>query len=115
MMRITELYLYPVKSCRGISVSSVHVGRRGPTGDRRFMVVDDAGEFITQRQEPRLALVDATFAEDRLAKYERSKLPRAHPSSRPTSNGRRASSICPTSPSARLIPSTAGPETSSLS
>ncbi|RLB50335.1 MAG: MOSC domain-containing protein [Deltaproteobacteria bacterium] len=79
-MRITELYLYPVKSCRGIAVSSVRVGRRGPAGDRRFMVVDRAGEFITQRQEPRLALVDAAFAGDRLVLstgHEEITVPRA--------------------------------------
>lgn len=58
MIRVTALHLYPVKSCRGVSVDAVELDRRGPAGDRRWMVVDEDGRFVSQRDEPRLALVD---------------------------------------------------------
>ena len=53
-MRIESLHIYPVKSCRGLSVSALELDSRGPVGDRRWMVVDAAGHFVTQREEPRL-------------------------------------------------------------
>lgn len=65
-MQITELHIYPVKSCRGLSVSSMDIGRRGPAGDRRFMVVDAAGRFISQRTEARLSQVATALDGDRL-------------------------------------------------
>ncbi len=57
-MRVLSLHLYPVKSCRGLSLTRARVGRRGLDLDRRWMVVDEAGTFLTQRDLPRLALVD---------------------------------------------------------
>jgi uncharacterized protein YcbX len=46
-----------VKSCGGFSPSEWEVDRFGLRYDRRWMVVDLAGQFITQREEPRLALI----------------------------------------------------------
>jgi len=57
MIRVTELHVYPVKACRGVPVSSAEVLERGFAGDRRWMIVDAGGVFVTQRTEPRLALV----------------------------------------------------------
>jgi uncharacterized protein len=54
---ISALYVYPVKSCRGIRVERAEVGRRGFVWDRRWMVVDASGRFITQREEPLLCRV----------------------------------------------------------
>jgi uncharacterized protein YcbX len=58
---VSGLYVYPVKACRGIRVSSVEVAARGFAGDRRWMIVDAAGQFITQRQVPELCLVDTAL------------------------------------------------------
>src|SRR6202042_2850666 len=58
---VGSLFVYPVKSCRGIAVDEAEVGRRGFRHDRRWMIVDAAGEFVTQRTEPRLALVDVAI------------------------------------------------------
>jgi uncharacterized protein YcbX len=66
MISITEIFYYPVKSCRGISVDAAELSARGITGDREFMLVDDAGVFLTQREEPGLALIDVDCAEDNL-------------------------------------------------
>lgn len=54
---ISALYVYPVKSCRGIEVERAEVGRRGFVADRRWMIVDPDGRFISQREEPALCRV----------------------------------------------------------
>ncbi|MBE0485117.1 MOSC N-terminal beta barrel domain-containing protein [Marinobacter sp.] len=56
-MRVQSLYLYPVKSLAGIEVSSFNLDEFGPAGDRRWMLVNDGGEFVTQRQLPMLATI----------------------------------------------------------
>jgi uncharacterized protein YcbX len=61
MIRVAELHIYPVKACRGMRVSSARVVERGFAGDRRWMIVDARGMFVTQRTERRLALVSAMF------------------------------------------------------
>jgi uncharacterized protein len=54
---ITSLTVYPIKSCRGTSVEQWELDQFGLRYDRRFMVVDRSGQFMTQRHFPRLALV----------------------------------------------------------
>ena len=61
-MRVTGLFLYPVKSCRGLSVPSAAADDHGFVGDRRFMVVNEAdGLFLTQRSHPRMALIETSL------------------------------------------------------
>lgn len=55
--RIARLFVYPVKSCAGIEVSEALLTETGLDLDRAWMVVDGQGEFISQREQPRLALV----------------------------------------------------------
>jgi len=55
--RIAALYTYPIKSCGGITSDTLRFDELGPLDDRRWMLVDDAGEFLTQREVPALALV----------------------------------------------------------
>ena len=62
--RISALYVYPVKACSGIRVDSARVVARGFERDRRYMIVDSTGAFVTQREVPELALVKTAF-EDR--------------------------------------------------
>jgi uncharacterized protein YcbX len=61
MATVTSLSVYPVKSCRGIEVAEARIGERGleaqGLGDRQWAVVDPDGATLTQREEPRLALV----------------------------------------------------------
>ena len=54
---LTEINIYPVKSLRGISLKEVEVEDRGLKFDRRWMLVDQYGEFITQRLNSKLALL----------------------------------------------------------
>jgi uncharacterized protein YcbX len=62
-VHVSALHLHPVKSLRGCAVESVVIDRRGIAGDRRFLVTDPAGRFLTQRTLPRMALV-ATRLDD---------------------------------------------------
>ena len=55
--RIARLFVYPVKSCAGIEVQEALLTETGFDLDRAWMVVDHAGEFVTQRELPRMALV----------------------------------------------------------
>lgn len=61
---IASLYLHPVKSCAGIAVDEALLIETGLQLDRAWMVVDDAGTMITQRDTPRLALVRITLRGD---------------------------------------------------
>lgn len=56
-MLVSGLFRYPVKSCRGHPVSAAEVEPWGLTGDRRWMVVDPAGEVVTARVANRLVLI----------------------------------------------------------
>lgn len=54
---ISRLYVYPVKSCAGVAVQQAILTETGLEFDRAWMVVDSKGEFLTQRELPRMALV----------------------------------------------------------
>lgn len=55
--RIARLFVYPVKSCAGVELREAQLTETGLDLDRAWMVVDEAGEFVTQRELPRMALV----------------------------------------------------------
>ena len=61
---VAGLGLYPVKSLRGLSVDAARLRPWGFEGDRRWMVVDPEGRFVTQRSTPAMSLVHATHRED---------------------------------------------------
>ncbi len=54
---IRDLYVYPLKSGAGIRVDEVTLDRMGVSGDRRWMVVDETGTFVSQRTQPRMSLI----------------------------------------------------------
>jgi uncharacterized protein YcbX len=55
--RIARLFVYPVKSCAGIEVQEAILTETGLEFDRAWMVVDEQGEFVSQRELPRMALI----------------------------------------------------------
>ena len=65
-MLVTELNIYPVKSTRRISLDESEVLPRGLPWDRRWMLVDATGRFITARQQPRLATVQTALLDGEL-------------------------------------------------
>ncbi|MEK7615303.1 MAG: MOSC N-terminal beta barrel domain-containing protein [Patescibacteria group bacterium] len=56
-MRVSELWVYPVKSCRGVRVVEAKVGPTGFQYDREWMIVDEKGLFVSQRKDPILATI----------------------------------------------------------
>ena len=66
MPRVSALYVYPVKSCGAIALDSAHVEPRGLQFDRRFMLIDGNGRFLTQRQLPAMALLKTSIESDEL-------------------------------------------------
>ena len=54
---ISALYVYPIKSCAGVQVQEAIMTETGLEFDRAWMVVDSEGEFLTQRELPRMALI----------------------------------------------------------
>ncbi len=63
MITISELFIYPIKSCAGTSVESFVLDRFGPQHDRRWMLVDEQGVLITQREVARMALITPTLTD----------------------------------------------------
>jgi len=61
--QITGLYLYPVKSMKGIAVDEATLTAKGLQHDRLWMVVRPDGRFVTQRGLPRLARVHTRLEE----------------------------------------------------
>ena len=57
-VQLTDLWRYPVKSCRGEQLTQATVEPWGLAGDRRWMVVDEAGDPLTAREHPRMLLVE---------------------------------------------------------
>ncbi len=58
---IAGLYCYPVKSCRGFALREARLDAYGLEHDREWMVVDAEGRFLTQRERPRMALIEAAL------------------------------------------------------
>ncbi|GES49952.1 MULTISPECIES: MOSC domain-containing protein [Rhizobium] len=57
-MRVSDLFIYPLKSARGIAIPSAAIDAFGLADDRRAMLVDPSGNFITQRELQALARID---------------------------------------------------------
>ena len=55
---LSQLNIYPLKSASGISLDNAFMEQRGLAHDRRWMVVDDSGQFMTQRTCPSMALIN---------------------------------------------------------
>lgn len=66
-IRVADLFVYPVKSCGGSAVESAEVDAFGIRNDRRWMVVDGNGRFLTQRTVPLLATIRAGLSDGRLS------------------------------------------------
>lgn len=66
MAVLSRLFFYPIKSARGIEVTSARASALGLEGDRRFMFVDEHGLFVTQRDHPALARMVPSFDADHL-------------------------------------------------
>ncbi|KAL0321457.1 UNVERIFIED_CONTAM: Mitochondrial amidoxime reducing component 2 [Sesamum radiatum] len=66
---VKAIWVYPIKSCRGISIPQAPISPTGFRWDRQWLVVNSKGRAYTQRNEPKLALVgvelpNEAFSED---------------------------------------------------
>jgi uncharacterized protein YcbX len=55
-VRLSEIWIYPIKSLGGINLQQAQVMEKGLQYDRRWMLIDEDGNFMTQRKLPELAL-----------------------------------------------------------
>lgn len=55
--RIAQLFVYPVKSCAGVALQEAVLTDTGLDLDRAWMVVDAQGHFVSQREQPRMVLI----------------------------------------------------------
>jgi uncharacterized protein YcbX len=65
-LAVSALFRYPIKSCAGIAVDGAEVAARGLVHDRRWMVVDEAGRFVTQRERPEMSQIRPQLDGDEL-------------------------------------------------
>lgn len=65
-MKVNSIHIYPIKSLGGVSLQSSSVHWRGLEFDRRWMLVDKDGKFITQRKYPKLTLFSIKVFDDHL-------------------------------------------------
>lgn len=63
---ISQLFIYPVKSCAGIALDTSQLKRTGLAFDREWVIVDQNGQFITQRQAPHMAWITPALSQDSL-------------------------------------------------
>ncbi len=70
-MFLSALYIYPIKSLGGIAVDEAVVEPKGLRYDRRFMLVEPNGKFITQRSHPIMALIDVRIDGETLLVWHR--------------------------------------------
>lgn len=61
MLQVSSLYIYPIKSLGGFSVDQALVTDRGLQYDRRWMLVDAQGNFLSQRSIPQMALLQTAI------------------------------------------------------
>jgi uncharacterized protein len=79
-VRLASIHVYPVKGARGIALDASDVLRTGLRHDRRFMLVDGDGAFMTQREHPKLALVDVALGVEAITIGGEIEVPLALPS-----------------------------------
>lgn len=65
-VEVKSLHVYPIKSCAVVDVQESAVTMTGLEHDRTYMLVDDQGNYLSQRQIPEMALVVPTIGETAL-------------------------------------------------
>jgi uncharacterized protein YcbX len=65
-LKLTQIWIYPIKSLGGINLQSAKVMGKGLQYDRRWMLVDNTGTCMTQRVFPKMALFKLSIEKDHL-------------------------------------------------
>jgi uncharacterized protein YcbX len=64
--KLSGVYVYPVKSMRGVSLQTGKLDAAGLSGDRLLMIMNKSGKRVTQLTCPRMAAIKATFVDHEL-------------------------------------------------
>jgi len=64
MIQVTDIYIYPVKSLKGIPLKEAETGSRGFKHDREWMITDSDYQFLTQREIEAMATITVSIAKD---------------------------------------------------
>ena len=92
--RITEIWIYPIKSLAGIRLEKSNVNPKGLQYDRRWMLVDNEGRFLTQREHPEMALFKSSIDTEHITIHKvQSKIEGLSPSIRINLNGEVSGSV----------------------
>lgn len=70
---LSEIWIYPIKSLGGIRLQEALLTERGLQYDRRWMLLDEQGQFMTQRQIPAMALLEVSLHANHLEVRHRKK------------------------------------------
>ena len=65
-MKLESLWTYPVKSCAGVQQKEFEITSEGIRWDRHWMIVDENGQFLTQRQLPKMAQIQTALSDSAL-------------------------------------------------
>ncbi len=65
-LTLTEIWIYPIKSLGGIRLKKANVKQKGLVYDRRWMLVDESGRFLTQREHPEMSQFLLAMESDQL-------------------------------------------------
>jgi uncharacterized protein len=71
MMKIQDIYIYPIKSLGGLRLENALLEERGFRHDRRWMLVDKKGNFLSQRNFPEMALLQVKILDDGLMVFQK--------------------------------------------
>jgi uncharacterized protein YcbX len=74
MLQVSQLFIYPIKSLGGISVANALITDRGFQYDRRWMLVDENNQFLTQRELADMALLQVELTEEGLKVYHKKNI-----------------------------------------
>lgn len=77
-MHLQDIYIYPIKSLGGIRLTAAEVGIRGLAYDRRWMLVDEQGMFLTQRKHHQMALLQVELADGGLKVFHKHRPREVH-------------------------------------
>ena len=66
MIQVTDIFIYPVKSLKGIPLKKAETGLRGFKYDREWMITDSDYQFLTQRQIETMATITVSITQDLL-------------------------------------------------
>lgn len=72
-LKLSEIWIYPIKSLGGIALDTAIIEKRGLQYDRRWMLVDEQGIFLTQRKHTEMALLQVDLVENGLEVRHKTK------------------------------------------